>query len=421
MKPPEYERDGDWYVHTYPVESGSVFRIQARGMRRERTGIHATLAITYNGQPLGWTNCNIERNEERTRLANSVHQEIPEVDAELFSKSFLTQALGAFCFGLWGAGVGEQSGELMEGDPDIGPPKVILGGMIVEDGSAIIFAPPGRGKSFTAMAMAVSQDAGVSRIWACEQRRTGYVNLERSASSMRYRLARVNRALGLDPKRPLPFLNARGRSLMDVLDGVRALIKKHDLQVIWLDSISRAGAGKLVEDSVANSIIDSLNSLGITWAALGHSPRNDESHLFGSMHFDAGADVQVQLLSQLAKDGMTLGIGLKVTKGNDVATGRLTIHALDFDKDGLVAIRSADGREFPEITAGRKMSLTDEVADYLLATPGGRDSATSIASEIERPRQNVATVLNSNRFVRLGPDPSHPRRILYGIKDGHAE
>ena len=417
MNPPEYERDGEWYFHAYKLESGTEIRIHASGIRRERTGVHATVGILYNGQPLDWSNFNVERSEERRRLSKSAFTNLPEVDAQLFTETLMKQAVDTFCFGLWNARVQEYAGELMAGDPDAKPPTPILGKFVVDGGGSIIHAPPGRGKSWVLMAMAVSMDAGITVVWPCEQRRCGIVNLERSAQSMRYRLARVNRALGLDPARPLPFLNARGRSLMDVLDGIRELIKAHDLEVIMLDSISRAGAGKLVADEVANAVIDSLNSLGGAWVALGHSPRGDETHLFGSIHFTAGADVEVRLLSQLANDNMTLGLGLRVEKANDLPTGSLSILALDFDREsGLVAIRSADGKEFPEIVAQRKMSLTDEVVDYLLGIPGGKADATHIASELGRARQNVADVLKTNRFVRLGADPENRRKVLYAVK-----
>jgi hypothetical protein len=44
--------------------------------------------------------------------------------------------------------------------------------------------------------------------------------------------------------------------------------------------------------------------------------------MYGSVHFEAGADVIVQLLSEQLEDG-TLGIGLQVTKNNDVVRTNL--------------------------------------------------------------------------------------------------
>ena len=70
----------------------------------------------------------------------------------------------------------------------------------------------------------------------------------------------------------------------------------------------------------------------------------------------------VRLLSQPDNNGLTLGIGLKVTKANDLPTGSLSVHALDFDPEvGLIAIRRANASDFPEIMAERGTSKADQI------------------------------------------------------------
>lgn len=202
----------------------------------------------------------------------------------------------------------------------------------------------------------------------------------------------------------------RGKSLTDILDGVHRFIETYEPEVVMLDSISRAGFGSLVADDVANNVIDSLNGLGTTWCALAHSPRGDESHIFGSVHFEAGEDVGVRLLSQLTNDGLTLGAGLRIHKAKP---GSLSLIALDFnEQSGLVAIRPATGNEFPEIVAQRKMSLPDAIAEYLLGV--GKDDATAMAEATGLARTAVSRELNKNqRFVGAGKDG---RRALYAVR-----
>ena len=410
-----YERDGEWLYHAYPLASGGDFRIDAKDVRRGRfgTGTHALIVIAVNGSCAAYSNINVERSEDRGKLVRDALKNMGDVHKTEFPEQRMRSALDGFCFGLWDEAIAEYAGELMAGDLSVGPPNLVLGECIIDQGSTIIFSPPGAGKSYTLMTMGVCLDAGIDTLWSCQRRKVGYINLERGPNSQRYRLARVNKALGLAPDRPLAFLNARGKALATVIDGVRKMIEVHELDVIMLDSISRAGSGSLVGDDVANSITDSLNGLETTWVALAHSPRGDSTHLFGSMHFEAAEDIGIQLLSQLSTDGMTLGVGLKIVKANDIRTGGLSLIALDFaDQVGLTAIRPSDSTEFPNIASQRKLSKADAIASYLV--DAGATAAPDIADAIGLRRDEVSRELNSNeRFMFVGKDG---RRSLYGVR-----
>jgi hypothetical protein len=328
----------------------------------------------------------------------------------------MKHALDIFCLGLWDQVVAQLSVEWLEPSESMTITRLV-GSYVLEGGGTIMFSPPGRGKSYTALAMAISLDAGCDAIWPVRQRRALYVNLERSRDSMRFRLACINRALGLEPNRPLPFLNARGRSLSDVLESVRRGIGKDKCEVLFLDSISRAGMGDLTENQTGNRTIDYLNNLVPTWVALGHTPRADEKHVFGSVHFDAGMDVGVQLLAQSRED--ITGIGLQVTKANDIAIPPMQVIALEWGQDRLVGIRSGRRHEFPEIEAGKRVSLSDELADYLKLV--GTADGSTIADAIGRNRPKVASTLhNDRRFVMVKKEG---RTTLYGLRapDGYSE
>jgi hypothetical protein len=154
------------------------------------------------------------------------------------------------------------------------------------------------------MLMAVSVDAGISSLWRVERVPALIVNLERGAESLATRLGRVNRVLGLDGRRPLFMLNARGRSLQDVMPAAERFVRREGIGFVVLDSISRSGFGDLKEDRVANAIVDALNRLCPTWLAVAHTPRSDETHEFVSVHFQAGEDVGIRLTSQEANSAL---------------------------------------------------------------------------------------------------------------------
>lgn len=129
-----------------------------------------------------------------------------------------------------------------------------------------------------------------------------------------------------------------------------------------------------------------------------------------SQMFDAAADMTVQLLSQRKLDG-TLGVGLQVTKANDIAFPEMAIWALEFDRHGLSEFRVARHGEFPDVEGQKKMGMADQIHEHLLNI--GQDDATSIATELGFSRQNVSQALAKDaRFSRSGRDG---HRILYAV------
>jgi len=414
---PQYEQEQGWTLHSYTLQSGNVLRFAAQDVRRERTGIHAKVCIFMNWVALAHSNFNIERDEERVRLANSAYSHLDDkvhnVDREEFPKNQLKHALDLFCIGVWDYEVGAQMGDWMEGDPDTPPARPLLGNYVLDGAGTILYAPPGQGKSYTAIAWATCLMYGIDRIWPLHDTRIPlYVNLERDARSMAGRLAAVNAALGIDSRSPIPFLNARGRSLSDVFEAAKRTIAQHGCEVVFYDSISRAGGGgSMVGDDVANRIMDMLNALCPTWVAIGHSPRADDTHVYGSQMFTAAADLEVQLKSQTSHDEDCTGVGLQITKANDVPTGGLSMHVLEWGSLGLTGIRRARPGEFAEVEAAVKQSMEQEVWDFIHTN--GPASASVIAKTIGRNRSNVANLLaKSPRFERAGTEG---HEIKYGL------
>lgn len=412
---PIFEHEDDWIMHRYNLATGNVLRFAARDIRKDQFGVHANVSITLNWVTLAWSKFNVEKDEERVRLTNSAygHMDDKSLDAAEFPKTHLKHALDLFTMGLWDETVSVNIGGMLEGNPDISPARRLVGDYILADAGTIMFAPPGEGKSYTSMCMASSLMWGIEKVWKLGERLTPlYINVERSKESMQARLARVNMALGLDARTPLPFLNARGRSLSDIYEAARRTIKKEGCKVVFYDSISRAGFGSLIADDVANKVMDMLNALSPTWVALAHSPRGDESHTYGSQMFDAAADLTIQLKSQTSTDQRTTGVGLEGHKANDIPVPKMAVHVFEWDDDGLVDVRCANKGEFAELEAGRRLSLEDAISN-LLKTHGAM-SGTAIADTLGRNRSYIATLLSTSaRFVAVRKEGSTQ---LYGLK-----
>ncbi len=410
---PQYQRRDD--VISWATLSGTLFK--AESTHQERTGVHARISVSHDYQTLSWSLFNIERSEDRTRLANSAHQALPPETGKVYSKEDMRRELDAFCLGLWDYQVGTFTPELLAGDSSPKAVEFLLKPYLLDGGGTILFAPPGRGKSYTALLWAVSVHNGISKFWKVKQVPVLFINLERSRKSISRRLAFINKVLGLPLTQSLPILNARGKSLADVLPTCQKYIRQYGVKLVVLDSISRAGFGDLNENKPVNAIIDALSSLCDSWLALGHTSRQSEDHLFGSIMADAGADIVVQLSSEVSTTN-SLGIGFEVTKSNDIAPVGDDVITLEFDGDGLTAIRQATPMEFPELSTrkrGNRGKMLEEVMDFILNQDSADATATETANATGHHRSHVARLfMKSGRFVVTRREK---QQVFYGVKD----
>ncbi len=419
MYDPAYTTEEGWLIHRYELPTGNVLRYAAKDVRRERTGIHGYIRISLNWVSLASSNFNVEKDEDRVRLANSGYAHLDSEDHMLdrveFPKNAFKHGLDLFCEGLWDETVGQDLGGWLAGNPEAKPAQRLLESYILQDAGTIMYAPPGKGKSYTAMAMAQCLQHGVDSIWKLTDTRTPlYINLERSERSMAARLPLVNRSLGLPLDEGMYFLNRRGRSLSDIYEAAKRTIELHGCDVVFFDSISRGGAGSMNADDVANRIMDMLNSLCPTWIALGHSPRGDETHIFGSQMFDGACDLAVQLSAQTGSSGAATGIKLKVSKANDIPDGFTTTHVFEWDETGLAGIRSSRNGEFAELESGKKLTIEEACLQSVAATDNHLIIASIVAEAYGLNRSNVADYLSrSERWIKVRQEG---HSVLYGLK-----
>jgi hypothetical protein len=406
-----YKWQGERAEYSQPLESGPTLIISADSIRKERGSCYARVFIRLDDHTLAWTGLNVESDPDRVRLVNSAFKHMLKPDQQALPNAALKQTLDVFSEGLWAAYASLFEAEFMAGDADIAPTEFALEPYIVMGGGTILFAPPGRGKSYSALLMAASIDAGVQTIWRVERPRPIlFINLERAKISLRRRVSFVNLALGIEATRPLLFINARGKGLREIEDAARRSVEKHGVEVTFMDSVSRAGLGSLVEDRPANAIIDTLSRICPTWVALAHTPRQDEGHQYGSQMFDAGEDIGLQLLHQLTNNG-TLGIGLKMVKANDVPIAPLQVLAYDFDQYGLSGVRAAKRGEFVEIDAQRRTTIQEQIREYLLQV--GEASATAVSCQLGVSRQTASTVMAADTCLTR---TRQGREILYSME-----
>ena len=155
-----------------------------------------------------------------------------------------------------------------------------------------------------------------------------------------------------------------------------------------------------------------MNSLDASWLAIGHTPRGDADHIYGSVHFDAGEDVGVKLTSD--RRDTSLGIRIEVVKSNDFRPPLPMYFKLEFNSDEtLVSVTSASLRDFPELASAGTVSIGDKIFTYLAIA--GNAAGSDIALELGLDGGNVSRALNADpRFIVNG---KNGKKILWQIKE----
>lgn len=406
-------------------DSGLHIRFQVERLRNAPAGVHGkagVYVIEADGTQnfLASDNFNIERSEDRRRLADRAYKRLGSAGEAAFSNAEQFGVLfDSFCVDAWPASVNAFSGGWVTPSAAITPVDTLTP-FIVREGGTIMFAPPGSAKTFIGLVVAYSVQYGLSNLWPVKQVPALYVNLERSEESMRRRLLMVCKALGLPSESPLLMLNRRGASIADVEDAISEMVREYNVGLVIVDSLSRfGGGGSLKDDDTMNTAMDLMNRVAPTWLLIAHAPRQDSTHAFGSVMQDAAADVMLQVASEETQNH-TLGISLNVSKANDIPRGHVGTYAFLFDREyGLTGIRPAHSGEFVVLEGAEeeRLPLIQRVEAVLRRV--GKMSSTDIAGELGAQRPAVARVLgNRNRFQKLGKDG---RSQLYALIDSDHE
>jgi hypothetical protein len=159
------------------VPGGYTIRFRAQHIDQTRTGLHAKLFLGVNQTLAAYSYFNVERDEERGRLANSAHRKYPEALQALYPKEQLKHDLDIFTTLIWPKYVEGLTPSPVAGFREKTLPEFVLTPYITRGGGTIIFGPPERMKTMTALTMAISIDAGTAFPFEVERAPVMYVNL----------------------------------------------------------------------------------------------------------------------------------------------------------------------------------------------------------------------------------------------------
>lgn len=423
----EWKSPREGVVNARKLAGGVLLVIQAEDVRKTATGLHAKITVALaepgarSAKPVESHTFNLDNAGYRNDFVNMLYGTARR--APVFSKDFMelypkdqfSRDLYDFSEEFFEQLMTVSRGKLVKGDAEKTKPKFLVDGLVLEEGGTVLYAPPKSVKSYITMLLAVSIDAGLDTYFPVKQARVMYLNLERGEELMSRRLGLVNRVLGLPPERELLMMNERGRSLATIYEAAKATVEEYGVKLVLLDSLTRGGFGDLNGNEDANKAMDYLNRLAPAWVAIAHTPRQDDTHIFGSQMFDAAMDVGVNVRRQKMPDG-TVGIGLDVKETNDFgAPSRMRIVAFEFDEYGLTSVRDAARHEFPEIEKDSASPRTNVeiVHDHFLAF--GKLSASMIEKDTGINKGTVSRciqeLLSDGKLVALGKEG---RELFYG-------
>lgn len=392
-------RDGDGVIGETELPDLGPFTFEATQIRSTRTGPHARIDILRGiGQPtrrIAYDVVNTDRDSARRDLASAGARALGENRWGPVGQA-LKVRLDAFCDAFWACHVAGSEGQWVKGCRDARP-GFLLEPYLLDGGGTILFGPPGSTKSYIAMIWALGITHGVLP-WSHRQTPVLLVNLERDATSVSWRTSCIASVLGCEPS--VLAINRRGYTLSAVHEAVLATVKRHDVGLVIVDSLSRAGTGSLTDDEDSNRAMDMLNALGVSWCILAHTPRADTTHEYGSVMQSAAADRTVRCTAQTDSPNRRAGVQLEVCKANDRGKGKPEVFTLAFDtSDDLCGFHRASPGEWPDLTLAAASPL-DLVLEYL--DENGSATTTEIATETALQANQVRSICSrSDRIVRL--------------------
>jgi|TARA_R100001086_G_scaffold175079_1_gene96332 hypothetical protein len=423
--------NGDVVRYVTQLAGDASVRFEVTKLREEHTGVHGLLRIIHNTTVLAQTILNIEKDDQRAKLVNSAWEfqfgswrttgTWTHPDGSLYGRLDLKHQLDQFCGKAWDFLTNSYGTEILEHDLSTEPPplRFLLDPYLIERGGTLVFASGGSGKSYLVQAWAICIASDLAHIWPVTQAPVLYINLERSDSELLRREYYLAAALGLPAQRTgVKYLHMRGQGLTAALRRAEPWVKDHPRALVILDSVSRAGlGGSLIDDEPANKFIDMMGSLGATWLGIGHTSKASGDRIFGSVHYENGADIAIKLSSEEkdTKTGFSLGMSLQITKVNNGRKTKPANYALEWNGTGnLSNIRAASEVEFPDLFLDRKAGRTERVVDYLRAIGSATQAQIVEATGLDTPAVSKMMNLADGQFVRL-PQKQNGA-YLYGLR-----
>lgn len=317
--------------------------------------------------------------------------------------------------------------------PEPAPTPYLIWPFVPEAMHIIVFGPGGTGKSLFCLALALSgmicQPVLPGIRPPEEPINTGFLNWEPDGGNEnninRRRLGELCKGMGLSgsPRR-LWYRQPRG-SISDNVESIRSLVYRHELRLLIVDSIHKAGEGSVKEDESAKLYNDAISAIqgvppypaviSISHVRRSHSrdQEGDNNDPIGAVQYRDDARMTWKLVADNEAGGSMPHLGAFNTKNNVDEYLKNIAWRIEFNRpEGLIRYHSADAQESPVV--GQNAPVPDQV-EYVLRQ--GRMKLSDIYAELPYLRKDsISKALRryDRRFRKFGGDTRDPE---YGLAD----
>ena len=336
----------------------------ASGLRDEKTGLHATITVGLAGeQAVDASNINIEKSPQRNPLANSLAAHLGfATRGTAVEAASIQRGLMQFCVGTPGQGGGLweyhsslNAGYDAAGDAEPSRLNWAVPALVINGATGIHFGAAEAGKSTLERLLFQSLNSGSRELFRIhEPEPVVWINAEEPPEEVTRQLGNVNAILKLARTESMRTVDARGMTIEQVRPLARAAVEEVGARHICVDSLSRLARGMSLNDNATATLLtDSLADLGCSVTFIGHTGREDQTHVTGSKHFDNAGRIMTRIQGRISQGGvspeLTRGLRVQVTKVNGAAPFVEPMHfTFEYHRDfGIVEARRAEPEEWP--------------------------------------------------------------------------
>lgn len=303
---------------------------------------------------------------------------------------------------------------LVSEQEDDRPMTFMVTDLLPTNAPTMLFGDGSSGKSWLAlrMAMGVALTGDFAGL-VCDEANVLYLDWETDYPTFKRRLLRVGEGMGLDRQEtesaPIHYWRSPGTPFPDMVPAIREKIRKDNIGLVIIDSVSAAAGGPPEDSEVAQQFINGIARLGVTVLAIAHINRSEDTRKpYGSVFWHNFFRRTWFVLRQQEEESAEVAVGLYCRKANEGRLPRpLAFDLLFRDPSGPVTFGRANVADHRNLARG--LSPWEQVRTELLRV--GRAGVADLAGVTGLPETAIKQVLKDHRdqIVNVAPGEGRGR------------